>query len=271
MTTPTKQEQYSRALMHLGYILRPVEEMLICDRIPELKELSLLGSTLSAEAKQWHLGELTTFFTVGATHMRQSHKQVLIKLSELGNALQRFPPPFAQPHRDALKEVVASIRAAIVDELNRVPLDYDPEITPPNMPFTVSLKISDAITTAQSRIHVFDRYLDDTFFPLYLRHVNRTREIRLVTTQGNSNFGVRNVDTLAMKAAGEFDDFQLIQVLPADLHDRNLRIDDQCYYLGPSVKDAGKSPANFGPGTSTPSSNAVLDDLISNGTIVHTS
>jgi len=109
MSTPTKQEQYSRALMHLGYILRPVEEMLICDRIPELKELSLLGSTLSAEAKQWHLGELTTFFTVDSTHMRQSHKQVLIKLSQLGNALQRFPPPFAQPHRDALKDVVASI------------------------------------------------------------------------------------------------------------------------------------------------------------------
>ncbi len=271
MTTTTKQEQYSRALMHLGYILRPVEEMLICDTIPDVKELSLLGSKLSAEAQQWYLGELTTFFTVGTTHMRQSHKIVLLKLSELGNTLQRFPSPFTPLHRVALKEVVASFRAEILDELNRVPTDYDPEIIPPNMPFTVSLKISDAIITAQKRIHVFDRYLDDTFFPLYLRHVERTREIRLITTQGNSTFGIGNVNTLAIKAAAEFIDFQLIQVLPVDLHDRNLRIDNQCYYLGPSVKDAGKSPANFGPGTSTQSSNAVLDDLITNGIIVHSS
>src|SRR3954463_15298963 len=44
---------------------------------------------------------------------------------------------------------------------------------------------------------------------------------------------------------------ELIECLPTDLHDRNLRIDDTVFFLGTSIKDAGTQPTNFSPADST--------------------
>jgi hypothetical protein len=127
------------------------------------------------------------------------------------------------------------------------------------------MSIRDAMMTARSRIHYFDRYLSADFFPLYMRDLSRAIEIRLVTTAGDNDFGVQNVGPLAKLAAVEFGNFQLIRCEPSDMHDRNLRIDNNIFFLGPSVNAAGRSPTNFALSDSTPKGHLVLDAILSKG------
>jgi hypothetical protein len=93
-------------------------------------------------------------------------------------------------------------------------------------------------------------------------------EVRLVTTKGNTNFGVTNVLSVSNLAAGEFNDYQLIECLPSDLHDRNLRVDDTVFFLGTSIKDAGTQPTNFSPADSSPSGQCVLDSIMTKGKVI---
>jgi len=130
------------------------------------------------------------------------------------------------------------------------------------------LNIRDTIGTAKRRVHYFDRYLDTEFFHLYLRDLNRGLEVRLVTTKGNASFGVTNVLSVSRLAAGEFANYQLIECLAADLHDRNLRIDEMVFFLGTSIKDAGSQPTNFSPADSTAAGHAVLDGIMATGTVI---
>ena len=69
-------------------------------------------------------------------------------------------------------------------------------------------------------------------------------------------------------AAREFGNYHLIECLPADLHDRNLRIDDTVFFLGTSIKDAGTQPTNFSPADSTAAGHATLDGIMAKGTSI---
>ena len=82
------------------------------------------------------------------------------------------------------------------------------------------------------------------------------------------SFGVTNVLPVSRVAAGEFTNYQLIECLPADLHDRNLRVDDTVFFLGTSIKDAGTHPTNFSPADSTIAAHAVLDGIMAKGTVI---
>jgi hypothetical protein len=124
------------------------------------------------------------------------------------------------------------------------------------------------MATATRRIHYLDRYLDTDFFHLYMRDLNRGLEIRLSTTKGKASYGVANVSSVSRLAAVEFANYQLIECMPADLHDRNLRVDDFVFFLGPSAKDAGTQPTNFSPADDSPMGHAVLDAIMARGCVV---
>ena len=135
-------------------------------------------------------------------------------------------------------------------------------------PFSTHLKIYDAIRTAKKRIHYFDRYLDADFYPLYLRDVDRSLEIRLVTTKGTQHYGATNIAAISGLAQQEFTDYKLIQCTYTDFHDRSLRIDDKIFNLGSSIKDAGKYATNFAVADNTAQAHQILDDFIKKGTVI---
>lgn len=122
--------------------------------------------------------------------------------------------------------------------------------------------------TAAHRIHYFDRYVNEEFFRLYLRDLDRSLEIRLVTTKGNQDFGVDNLLPVSGLVAQEFSNYQLIECHHTNLHDRNLRIDDNIFHLGASLKDAGRHPMNFSLADSSAQAHQILDDVMGGGTVV---
>jgi len=121
------------------------------------------------------------------------------------------------------------------------------------------------------RIHYFDRYLKKDIFPLFLNEVSREIEIRLITTRGNQNFGVHHLTPVSNLARQEVTNYQLIEVSQSDLHDRNLRVDDSFFSLGPGVDRAGMALTNFNPSDSTATGHQSLDSLISRGAVIHSS
>ncbi len=165
--------------------------------------------------------------------------------------------------RDRLKACSDLTLAAI----DLVPIEWTARLHEAQTPFSVYLKIRDAIGSAKRRVHYFDRYLDTEFFYLYMRDLGRSLEVRLVTTEGKPSYGVTNVLSLSRVVAREFTNYQLIQCSPVDLHDRNLRIDEIVFFLGTSIKDAGTQPTNFSPADSTAAGHAVLDGIMMKGTV----
>ncbi|MFK5948056.1 MAG: hypothetical protein QM500_04695, partial [Methylococcales bacterium] len=155
--------------------------------------------------------------------------------------------------------------------LSTIPIDWEPEIFPANTPFTSYLKIKESISLVNERLHYFDRYLKLEFFETFLRNVDRSKEIRLITTAGKNDFGVKGVLSVSELARNEFQNYQLIEVSHKDIHDRNLRVDDSVFTLGPGLDRAGMCLTNFGPSDSSITALKHLDEIIGNGNVIHQS
>jgi hypothetical protein len=130
------------------------------------------------------------------------------------------------------------------------------------------LKIKEATDTVKKRFEYFDRYLKPDFFQLFLGSIDSRVSIKLITTTGKSQYGVNGVIAVAKLVAKEFADFQFIEVSPAVLHDRNLRLDDQIFSLGPGVDRAGIALTIFGPTDSSDGAHEGLDKIIASGNVV---
>jgi len=126
-----------------------------------------------------------------------------------------------------VKVRVNNARTRFFDLIECIPVNWQPTVFEANTPFTAYLCLVDAIRFTKTRLDYFDRYLKVDFFELFLSKIDSSTEVRLITTAGNNQYGVGAVTTLANLAKNQFANFQLIQVSPADMHDRNLRVDDQ--------------------------------------------
>lgn len=144
----------------------------------------------------------------------------------------------------------------------------EPVVFEANTPFTSYLRIKESIVSVKQRLHYFDRYLKPDFFTLFLASVENTVSIRLVTTVGNAQYGVASVAAVSHLARQQFADYQLLEVAPTNLHDRNLRVDDQSFSLGPGVDRAGMALTNFVPSDSSSKAHNEFDRIIASGSVV---
>jgi hypothetical protein len=98
--------------------------------------------------------------------------------------------------------------------------------------------------------------------------------VTLVTTAGHSGpnaYGVAAVAPISNLVRQEFNNYRLVEVDRNVIHDRNLRVDDQVFTLGPGVDRAGMALTNFGPADSSSTAHGHFDDIIAKGTVIHSS
>jgi hypothetical protein len=91
---------------------------------------------------------------------------------------------------------------------------------------------------ASTEVFVIDPYLDGQLFDLYVDQVNVPAKIRILTSNLSST-----VLTLAQKFASGKVSFEL-RTTP-DIHDRAIFIDDRCWVVGQSIKDAAKKKPTY--------------------------
>lgn len=270
MAYSDKPSERSTLILQLGRLLASIHDLAEKPTPPTPTEYQIAAAKFKPDLDRWRT-EAHQFAVVGGITFGHELDDIIRGPGDIYGALAglardtRNEPATKQ---SKLRATLEKCKQKTIAAINQVPIEWVPRILEERTPFSTYLKILDAIGTAKKRIHYFDRYLDSEFYALYLRDIDRSLEIRLITTKGNPNYGVANVLAVSRLAAREFADYQLIECDPSDMHDRNLRIDDTIFFLGPSVKDAGRYPTNFSPSDSTPSGHSVLESILSKGTTV---
>lgn len=271
-----KAAQRDQLIYEFGILVQPIKELARQVNPPSIADYRIAIAKVQSGDGAWRLQvkEFTTFaldIVFNQEFQRLSHVPErfgnglagLLREPDFQDALERLHAKF--------RGQVANMRKDFFDCLNQVPVDWEPVIFQANTPFTAYLRIKEVLAVVNERFHYFDRYLQPDFFDLFLRRVNRDVSVRLVTTAGSSNYGVKAVSAISQLASKEFPDFQLIEVIPSQVHDRNLRIDNQIFSLGPGVAQAGMALTNFGPSDNSPAAQDAFDQIIAGGRIVHKS
>lgn len=269
MNSKDKAAQRTTLVLGLGLLLRPLQDLARQSPPPAASAYNITAAKCRRDLEQWY-EEVRTFCTFDGYALNDLCQDILLEPQNLIHYLGQY----ARNSDDTARQLEFSYQLSLCRELtlaaiDRVPIEWNPHLHDAKTPLSVHFHIRDAIGTAKQRVHFFDRYLDADFYPLYLRELSRNIEVRLITTKGKLNFGVTNVLPVSKLAAGEFQNYQLIECLPADLHDRNLRIDGAIFHLGPSIKEAGTSPTNFTPADGSVNAHAILDSIIAKGVSVH--
>ena len=265
-----KANQRDRLIYELAILLQPLEELARDAVAPSPAMYRVAMAKVQAGDNSWRktAQDFTTFAHdvvfnpefQDISHVPERLRSVLT--SQVNDpAVQDHPDELQRELQRLLSEALAGFRAYIA----RVPVGWEPVIFEANTPFTSYLRIKECLTVVERRLHYFDRYLKLDFFRLFLESVDTAVSVRLVTTSA----GVKAVSAVSNLARQQWSDYQLIEVASSDMHDRNLRVDDQVFSLGTGVDCAGMALTNFGPADSSVEAHAELDLVIARGRVVH--
>jgi hypothetical protein len=123
----------------------------------------------------------------------------------------------------ALNTAIADLEMAMPEETIGIYMAEDP--------FAFYNDLRDILARASGEIFVVDAYIDNSLFELYLGNVQRSIQLRVLSTnlQGNSL-------AVAKLFAASRESFELRTT--QSLHDRVVFVDDRCWVVGQSLKDA---------------------------------
>lgn len=270
MADSDKAAERTNLILHLGRLLAGLHSLAQQTPPPSSTEYQIAAAQFQSDLGAWQ-SEVLRFVVFGGINFGHEAREICREPQNLVPTLvglARHARPDLVGKQAYLRGELSKCEQRTIAEIDSVPITWAPRLLAEKTPFTTFLSIRDAILTARKRVHYFDRYLDADFFPLYLRGLDRSVQVRLVTTAGKSNYGVRGVLAVSRLAAKAFSDFQLLECGPTDMHDRNLRVDDVIFFLGPSASAAGSCPTNFSPADSSASGHSVLDDILLKARVV---
>lgn len=271
-----KASQRNRVIYEMGLLLQPIEECVKSDvpKKPSEFRIAIARTQVGDAAWRQSVVGLSTF--PGNVVFKKENYEIshiperLIR--ELGSLIE---DPNLVNNLEDLKNrslvVYENYVKMALKNIADIPVEWEPEIFPANTPFTAYCKIREAVVTCSKRLHYFDRYLKPEFFRLFVAEIPKNFEVRIITTGGNSNYGFKAVKDVSNLVRNEYTDYALVEVDPALMHDRNLRIDDTIFSLGPGVDRAGVAVTNFGPSDSSTIAHTELDQIISKGAVRHQS
>lgn len=271
-----KAHQRDRLILEFGILMQPFDDLVKRDPAPNVDDYRIAIAKVHAGDAKWRtrVREFATFAQDVVFH---------IECSDISHVPERFRGLIQQFLRDPnlsenLNEVhrrftveLKNMKNTFLELVKSVPFEWEPILFEANTPFTSYLRIRESIAIVNNRLDYFDRYLKEDFFHLFLNSLNSEISVRLVTTSGNMDYGVNNVIHVSNLARQQFNDYQLIEVGQKELHDRNLRVDDQIFTLGPGVDRAGMALTNFGPSDSSEEAHKEFDNIIAKGNVVHQS
>ncbi len=269
-----KAQQRDQLIREFGILMQPFEELAKRNVPPVLHDYRLAIAKVLAGDNAWR-GAAKQFATFAHDVVFMSEWSDIAHVPErLRRDVQSRMPTLANDPAQLQLETKMMLQNAtdrFFHLLDSIPVGWEPVLFEANTPFTSYLRVREALAVVNTRLYYFDRYLHEDFFPLFLRTVPRTVEVRLVTTKGDATYGVRHVTPVSDLARQEFKNYQLVQVNAADIHDRNLWVDDQNFTLGPGTARAGFALTNFGPADSSPKARQDLEAVIGRGLVVHQS
>lgn len=260
--------------MEFGILFQPFEDLALRETAPDLESYRIAIAKVLSGDIMWR--QKVIEFTTFAQDIVFNDE--LQEISHVPERFRRAINGFINNPRESIvldllherfKKELANVKNLFLESVSKVPFEWEPILFEANTPFTSYLRIKESIALVKNRLHYFDRYLKDNFFHLFLKFLDTNISVCLITTSGDRNYGINNILHISDLARQEFTNYQLIEVKPEILHDRNLRIDDQIFTLGPGLDRAGMALTNFGPSDSSAAAHLELDNIIAQGNIVH--
>ena len=195
MTEKDKAAQRSMLIFQLGKLLAPLFELAEKTPAPTAAEYQIASARGLPDADDRWSAEVNQFATIGDVWFGHIARDIM---REPHNLLYGMPEMARGIADDTSRQAdfrarLTTCRDQALAAIDLVPIEWTARLHEAQTPFSVYLKFRDAVMTAKRRVHYFDRYLDTEFFPLYMRDLSRSIEVRLVTTRGRANSGVVNV------------------------------------------------------------------------------
>ena len=97
--------------------------------------------------------------------------------------------------------------------------------------------LKSVVQLAKQEVFIIDNYLDSQLFDIYVADLDPKITVRVMTNQVSSS-----LDNIARKFAGR-GNFELRA--SKDVHDRVVLVDDRCWVIGQSIKDAAKKKPTY--------------------------
>ena len=198
-----KPYQKNRLIMEFGILIQPFEELARIQSVPEIKDYRIAFAKVNSGMSQFQ-PRVDEFVTFGDTKFSSEFTMIIQVLSffirkyrNLSNILKEDSLDILH---DTFKEDFKKMKSEFIYNVDSIPMDWQPKIFQANTPFTAYCCILDCIANVRQHFHYFDRYLNLDFFLLYLRNLDRSTSIRLVTTKGNNRkdgFGVDRINRVS--------------------------------------------------------------------------
>jgi len=241
-----KANQRQNVVLEFGILIQPYIELQQRKTPPTVDEYRIAVAKVNAGDANWRSGvkEYATFandLVLNEEFQRLSHvpEQFMLTVRNLLLLAAQKPLNDLAWLQQTFSRSLNETKAAFFELVSQIPVTWEPEIFAANTPFTSYLRIKETLLIVKQRFEYYDRYLKPEFFDLFISKLEKTISIRLITTKGNKYYGVNGVAVVSDLIRKEYSDYKLIEVTPDVLHDRNLRIDDNIFSLGPGAEGAG--------------------------------
>ncbi len=190
-----------------------------------------------------------------------------LRIGSIHDGFKKFASNL-QPIYEKMVEVDRMLYDARValpwDNLKLVPMvtDETEKVYEKGYVFEVYKDIRELTARASQEVCVVDAYPDEEILDLYLGKISPGINIRLLTANPKGNFL-----TVARKfKAQPGTKFEMRQ--SADCHDRLFFVDNGCWVMGQSIKDAGKKPTYLIKVESSALFRKVFEDMWSQATVL---
>ena len=160
---------------------------------------------------------------------------------------QRNFQRFVEGYEPLLNSMIREIRLKLPE--NEVKGAYEP-----GQEFEVYRDLKKLIDSAKGEIFLIDNYLDRELFELYVDKVAAGIQIRLLTGKVSSD-----VETVAKKYVAGHKAFHLH--VTRDVHVRILFVDNRCWVIGQSIKDAAKRKPTYIIEVSEPEHRSIYEPI----------
>lgn len=270
MTDRSRIERRDHLLTELGLVVAPIRELVFSDddhrrRIPYVRAQFRNDYALFIQ-ELYQFGREGTYAFEAECN---TAKRVVWRFDELLNLLGT--PETRLEARRTFEKVLRDSQQS----LRAIPADDPDTILPAASPFGTYVRLRAICATAESRVQLFDPYLDATVFHRYLTNAAEIAEVTVVTSEKTMIVATTDLRAVARRdrivAVSEL--FALERprtyrfLATALQHDRHLRADDAIYHLGGSIKDASvNAPYTISSLDPTQSNHGFLDSIITGAT-----
>ena len=149
-----------------------------------------------------------------------------------------MPPQLLQKNFGARIQATEALLKSIITELQ---IDVPEEVKgayEPGEEYASYRDLKAFINLARTEVFIVDTYLDESIFDIYVNRVEPAVNVRILTRSPSTV-----VRTVAAKYAAGHTRFELR--VTNDAHDRVLFVDDRCWVIGQSIKDAARKKPTY--------------------------